>query len=60
MSYSNFNRLFIGELRPTNIYLRLTSHFVNYPFGIFYDISIKVGDFYAHFVILDMVEDTHI
>jgi len=59
MPYSIFEKLSLGELRPTNIFLQFADYSIKYPLGILEDVSIKVGDFYVpiDFVILDMAED---
>jgi len=61
MPYSIFRKLDLGELRATNIYLQLADRSTKYPFGVFEDVPIKVGDFYVpiDFVMLDMTEDAN-
>ena len=61
MSYSIFNGLDLGELRPTNISLQLADRSIKNPLGILKDVSTKLGDFYVpiDFVVLDKAEDAH-
>ncbi|XP_042059408.1 probable serine/threonine-protein kinase glkA [Salvia splendens] len=59
MSFSFFQKLKIGTLRPTTITLQMADRSVSYPRGIVEDILVKVNDFIfpVDFVVLDMEED---
>ncbi|WP_337456402.1 retropepsin-like aspartic protease, partial [Escherichia coli] len=59
MPLSIFNRLEIGEIKPTTIALQMADTSVTYPKGIVEDVLVKVRDFIfpADFVVLDMPED---
>ena len=60
MPLSMFERLNIGELKPTMIQLQLADRSIRFPWGVCEDVLIKVGKFVfpADFVILDMDEDS--
>src|ERR1044072_207231 len=60
MPLSMFERLKIGELKPTMIQLQLADRSIRTPWGVCEDVLIKVGKFVfpADFVILDMDEDS--
>src|ERR1044072_9089925 len=57
-----FERLVIGELKPTMMTLQLADRSLVKPWGVVEDILVKVGkfEFPVDFVVLDMVEDTKI
>src|SRR5436190_20055763 len=59
MPYSLFQKLDIGEVRPTTISLQLADHSIVYPRGIIEDVLMKVEHFIfpVDFVALDMEED---
>ncbi|RWR88646.1 hypothetical protein CKAN_01767600 [Cinnamomum micranthum f. kanehirae] len=56
LSFSVYEYLGLGELKPTSITMQLADRIVKYPRGILEDILIKVGEFIllADFVVLDM------
>ncbi|KAJ9128501.1 hypothetical protein P3X46_034948 [Hevea brasiliensis] len=56
MPLSIYEKLNMGELKPTNMYLSLADRSIKYPEGILENVPIKVGKFYipVDFVILDM------
>ncbi len=60
MPYSLYERLNLGELRPTTMSLQMADRSIKYPKGILEDFPLKVGDCYVpiDFVILDMPEDS--
>src|SRR5438270_8926405 len=62
MPYSLFQKLGIGEVRPTTISLQLADRSIVYPRGIIEDMLIKVEHFIfpVDFVVLDMKEDRNI
>ncbi|KAJ9129320.1 hypothetical protein P3X46_033888 [Hevea brasiliensis] len=62
MPLSIYEKLNMGELKPTNMYLSLADRSIKYPEGILENVPIKVGKFYipVDFVILDMEEDTKV
>ena len=55
LSYSVYNQLGLGELKPTNITLSLADRSVKIPKGIAEDVLVKVDKFYypVDFVVLD-------
>src|SRR5256886_7154548 len=59
MPYSLFQKLDIGEVRPTTISLQLADRSIVYPRGIIEDVLMKVEHFIfpIDFVVLDMEED---
>src|SRR3954464_8386650 len=59
MPYSLFQKLEIGEVRPTTISLQLADRSIVYPRGIIEDVLMKVEHFIfpVDFVVLDMEED---
>jgi Aspartyl protease len=62
MPRSVFERLGIGDLKPTNISLQMADGSVRLPIGILEGIPIQVGKFFIpiDFVICDMKEDPYI
>ncbi|XP_057775478.1 uncharacterized protein LOC130994454 [Salvia miltiorrhiza] len=59
MPLSIFQRLAIGEMKPTSIALQMADRSVTYPRGIVEDVLVKVNEFIfpADFVVLDFEED---
>ncbi|XP_057775057.1 uncharacterized protein LOC130994035 [Salvia miltiorrhiza] len=59
MPLSIFQRLAIGEMKPTSIALQMADRSVTYPRGIVEDVLVKVNEFIfsADFVMLDFEED---
>ncbi|XP_073294455.1 uncharacterized protein [Primulina huaijiensis] len=62
MPYSCFEKLGIGEVRPTTISLQLAYRSIKYPRGVIEDVLVKVEKFIfpVDFVVLDMEEDREI
>ncbi|XP_075479310.1 uncharacterized protein LOC142520193 [Primulina tabacum] len=62
MSYSCFEKLGIGEVKPTTIPLQLADRSIKYPLGVIEDVLVKVDKFIFpfDFVMLDMEEDREI
>ncbi|XP_073138509.1 uncharacterized protein [Henckelia pumila] len=62
MSYSCFDKLGIGEVKPTTIFLQLADRSIKYRRGIVDDVLVKVDKFIfpVDFVVLDMEEDNEI
>ncbi|XP_075474098.1 uncharacterized protein LOC142505136 [Primulina tabacum] len=62
MPYSCFEKLKIGEVRPTTISLQLADRSIKYPRGVVEDVLVKVDKFIfpVDFVVLDMEEDREI
>src|ERR1044072_9784813 len=60
MPLSMFERLAIGELKPTMMTLQLADHSLVTPWGVVEDVLVKVGkfEFPMDFVILYIVDDT--
>ena len=56
LPYSVYNKLGLGELKPTNITLSLADRSVKIPKGIVEDVLVKVDKFYypVDFVVLDI------
>ncbi|XP_073314707.1 uncharacterized protein [Primulina huaijiensis] len=59
MPYSCFEKLGIGEVKPTTISLQLADRSIKYPRGFIEDVLVKVDKFIflVDFVVLDMEED---
>ncbi|XP_057780767.1 uncharacterized protein LOC130999277 [Salvia miltiorrhiza] len=59
MPLSIFNRLEIGDIKPTSIALQMADRSITYPKGIVEDVLVQVEQFIfpADFVVLDMPED---
>ncbi|XP_078178563.1 uncharacterized protein LOC144572763 [Carex rostrata] len=57
-----FERMGVGELRPTRMTLQLADSSVRVPLGIVEDVPVLVGKFYvpADFVVMEMEEDKEI
>ncbi|XP_057784801.1 uncharacterized protein LOC131002327 [Salvia miltiorrhiza] len=62
MPLSIFQRLAIGEMKPTSIALQMADRSVTYPRRIVEDVLVKVNEFIfpADFVVLDFEEDKSI
>ncbi|XP_075473347.1 uncharacterized protein LOC142504353 [Primulina tabacum] len=62
MQYSYFEKLKIGEVKPTTISLQLADRSIKYPRGVVEDVLVKVDKFIfpVDFVVLDMEEDREI
>ncbi|XP_020250475.1 uncharacterized protein LOC109827866 [Asparagus officinalis] len=62
MPLSIYNKLQMGDLKPTTISLQLADRSVKRPVGILDDVPIQVGKFYilVDFVILEIEEDSQI
>ncbi|KAJ8899464.1 hypothetical protein K2173_018438 [Erythroxylum novogranatense] len=59
---SLYNRLRIGELKPTTISLQLADRSIRYPIGIVEDLLVKVGKLIipTNFVVLEMEFDLQV
>ncbi|XP_020243263.1 uncharacterized protein LOC109821488 [Asparagus officinalis] len=62
MPLSIFNKLQIGDLKPTTISLQLADRSVKRPIGKLEDVPIQVGKFFipVDFVILEIKEDSQV
>ncbi|XP_075492457.1 uncharacterized protein LOC142530508 [Primulina tabacum] len=62
MPHSCFEKLGIGEVKPTTISLQLADRSIKYPRGVVEDVLVKVDKFIfpVDFVVLDMEEDREI
>jgi len=62
MSLSLYERVGIGELKPTRMTLQLADRSVKYPAGIIEDIPVKVGEIYipADFFVMEIEEDNQV
>ena len=62
MLYSLFQKLNLGEPKPTRMSLQLADRSVKFPRGIIEDVLVKVENFIfpVDFVILDMEADTDV
>ncbi|XP_073061965.1 uncharacterized protein [Primulina eburnea] len=62
MPYSCFEKLEIGEVKPTTSSLQLADRSIKYPRGVVEDVLVKVDKFIfpVDFVVLDMEEDREI
>ncbi|KAJ9178565.1 hypothetical protein P3X46_010441 [Hevea brasiliensis] len=62
MPLSIYEKLNMGDLKPTHISLQLADRSIKYPEEILENVPLKVGKFYipVDFVILDMEEDSNI
>ncbi|XP_062074984.1 uncharacterized protein LOC133778991 [Humulus lupulus] len=62
MPLSIYQKLKLGEARPTTIILQMVDRSVKHPRGIIEDVLVKVDKFIFHadFIILDIEEDTNI
>ena len=55
LSYSMYQQLGLGKLKPSNIVLQLADRFIKKPQGIVEDVIIKLEKFYfpIDFIVLD-------
>ncbi|GJW52797.1 reverse transcriptase domain-containing protein [Tanacetum coccineum] len=62
MPYTMYEKLGLGEPKPTTISLKLADRSIQYPWGIVEDVLIKIDKFVLliDFIILDMREDSRI
>ena len=62
MPFSVFEKLGVGEVKPTNVTLQLADRSIKYPRGVMEDVLVKVENLYfpVDFVILEMEEDVEI
>ncbi|XP_073025235.1 uncharacterized protein [Primulina eburnea] len=62
MPYSCFEKLGIGEVKPTTISLQLADRSIKFPRGVVEDVLVKVDEFIfpVDFVVLDMEENREI
>jgi len=62
LTLSIFNRIGIGELKPTEVTLKLADRTNIHPVGFIEDIPIEVGGIYipTDFIVLDMDEDDQV
>ena len=62
MPKSVFDRIGLGELKPTKIQLQLADQSVKIPLGIVENLPIRIGKYYVpiDFVVVDMEENSNI
>jgi hypothetical protein len=62
MQRTIFDRMEVGELKPTRMTLQLADSSVRLPLGIMEDVPVLVGKFYvpADFVVMEMEEDKEV
>ncbi|KAJ9128976.1 hypothetical protein P3X46_034262 [Hevea brasiliensis] len=62
MPLSIYEKVKIGEMKPTTISLQLADRSIKFPIGIVENVPLKVGKFFipVDFVVLEMEEDVHI
>ncbi|KAJ9129279.1 hypothetical protein P3X46_033922 [Hevea brasiliensis] len=62
MPLSIYEKMKIGEMKPTTISLQLADRSIKFPIGIVENVPLKVGKFFipVDFVVLEMEEDVHI
>ena len=62
MPFSVFEKLGVGEVKPTNVTFQLVDRSIKYPRGVMEDVLVKVENLYflVDFVILEMEEDVEI
>ena len=62
MPLSVYNRLKLGQAKPTTVMLQMADRSLSHPYGVVEDLLVKVGKFIfpADFIILDMEEDEKI
>ncbi|KAL8497887.1 hypothetical protein ACS0TY_021293 [Phlomoides rotata] len=62
MPLSIFDRLKVGEIKPTGMTLQLADRSVTYPTGIVEDVLVKIDKFVfpVDFVVLEMEEDNNV
>ena len=61
MPKSIFEKIGVGELKPTHISLQMADHSIKLPIGVVEDMPIRVGQNFIpiDFVIVEMEEDSH-
>ncbi|WP_284374484.1 retropepsin-like aspartic protease, partial [Algimonas porphyrae] len=62
MPYTVFQRIGVGDLKPTRMTIQLADGTSRKPMGIIEDIPVRVGRLFipADFVVIDMKEDKHV
>lgn len=62
MPLSVYNRLKLGQAKPTTVMLQMADRSLSHPYGVVEDVLVKVGKFIfpADFIILDMEENEKI
>ncbi|XP_021733004.1 uncharacterized protein LOC110699798 [Chenopodium quinoa] len=62
MPLSICEKLQMGELKPTRIYLQLADRSVKFPLGVLEDVPLRVGKFFipCDFVVMEMEEDVNV
>ena len=62
MPYTIFQKIGVGELKPTRMTLQLADTSVRLPLGIVEDVPVQVGNFFVpgDFVVMDMEEDREV
>ncbi|XP_056685629.1 uncharacterized protein [Spinacia oleracea] len=62
MPFSIFQRLNVGELKPTQVSLQLADRSVKLPLGKVEDVPMRIGKFFipVDFVVLEMEEDPNV
>ncbi|KAK0581724.1 hypothetical protein LWI29_017165 [Acer saccharum] len=62
MPYSVYQKLGVGEVKPTHVTLQLADRSIKHPKGVMEDVLVKVENLYfpVDFVILEMEEDVEI
>ncbi|KAJ9147268.1 hypothetical protein P3X46_029445 [Hevea brasiliensis] len=62
MPLSIYEKMKIGEMKPTTISLQLADRSIKFPIGVVENVPLKVGKFFipVDFVVLEMEEDVHI
>ena len=61
MPRSIFDRIGVGELKPTRISLQMADQSVKLPIGVVEDMPVRIGRYFVpiDFVIVEMEEDAH-
>jgi hypothetical protein len=61
MPKSIFDKIGVGELKPTRISLQMADQSVKLPIGVVEDMPVRIGRYFVpiDFVIVEMEEDTH-
>ena len=62
MPLSIFEKLKLGDMRPTKMSLQLADRLVKFPVGMLENIHVRIGQFYilTDFIIMDIKEDSNI
>ena len=62
MPYSIYEKIDLGELKPTTMCLSMVDKSIKYPLGVLENVPTKVGKFIipTDFVVMDMEEDPKI